>query len=125
MTNQEALVRAEEINKIACSKCDMPDGLSMSEKLLFLALRSLYYQYSQGFIKREQATVEKNQLLKQYTNNQMWEDIFCDDVKIHNAINKLTAPLGSKISEMVEQEAKDTLIKVIKLYDGRLSPEEV
>ena len=125
MTNQEALVRAEEINKIACSKCDIPDGLSMSEKLLFLALRSLYYQYSQGFIKREQATVEKEQLFKQYTNNQMWEDIFCDDVKIHNAINKLTAPLGSKVSEMAEQEAKDTLIKVIKLYDGRLSPEEI
>ena len=79
-----------------------------------------------ALIKRDgRTTAEKNQLFKQYTNNQMWEDIFCDDVKIHKAINKLTAPLGSKISEMVEQEAKDTLIKVIKLYDGRLSPEEV
>ena len=68
---------------------------------------------------------EKASLIEQYLDMQMWENIFHSDMKINVAIEKLTAPLGSKIDSMTEQEAKGTLFKVIALYDGRMSPEEV
>lgn len=126
MTKNEALIRAEEINKLAFNRPEMPDDLlCQAERMLFLSLRSLYYQFNTKFITREQAVREKASLIEHYLDVQMWESIFHSDMKINVAICKLTAPLGSKIAEMTEQEAKDTLHKVIALYDGRMSPEEV
>ena len=126
MTKDEAIKRADEINKLAFNRTEMPDDLLyQAERLLFLSLRSLYYQFNQKFITREQATKEKASLIEQYLDVQMWENIFHNDMKINVAIEKLTAPLGSKIDIMTEQEAKDTMFKMIALYDGRMSPEEV
>jgi len=126
LTKDQAKIRAEAINVIACNKCEMPNDIILqSEKLLFLSLRNLYYQYKQNFITKEQATREKNKLIEAYLEQQMWESIHFSDIQIHIAICKLTAPLGSKISEMTIGEAKDTLNKVIMLHDGRMSPEEI
>ncbi len=126
MTKDQALIRAEDINTLACNCPEMPDDIILqSEQCLFLGLRSLYFQYNKKYITKEQAVKEKSKLFNTYLDQQMWEDIFRSDMDIHIAINKMTAPLGSKIAEMTESEAKETLHKVIALYDGRMSVEEV
>ena len=126
MTKNEALIRAEAINTLACDRPEMPDDIILqSEQCLFLGLRDLYFQRKQKFITTDQAVREKAKLIDTYLTQQMWEDIFYSDMGIHIAINKMTAPLGSKIADMTESEAKETLHKVIALYDGRMSVKEI
>lgn len=74
MINNLTYEHAEEINKLACSKCEMPDGMSNPEQLLFQALRYLYFQYGAGFIKREMATAEKKRLIESYAMHQLYFD---------------------------------------------------
>ncbi len=106
MTKNEALTRAEEINALACSKCEMPDGLNTPQQLLFQALRSLYYQYGAGFIKREQATAEKKRLFEEYTLYQLYFDS-----------NKKTAEhlavLGERLSECYKNKGNCPTCKAI------------
>ena len=126
MAKHEALLRAEAINTLACDRPEMPDDIILqSEQCLFLGLRDLYFQRKQKFITTDQAVREKAKLIDTYLTHQMWEDIFHSDMDIHIAICKMTAPLGSKIAEMTESEAKETLHKVIALYDGRMSVKEI
>jgi len=126
VTKNEALIRAEAINTLACDRPEMPDDIILqSEQCLFLGLRDLYFQRKQKFITTDQAVREKAKLIDTYLTQQMWEDIFYSDMGIHIAINKMTAPLGSKIADMTESEAKETLHKVIALYDGRMSVKEI
>ena len=126
MTKDQALIHAESINALACNRSEMPNDIILqSEQCLFLGLRSLYYQYNKKYITKEQAENEKSKLFSAYLDQQMWEGIFHSDMDIHIAINKMTAPLGSRIAEMTEQEAKETLHKVIALYDGRMSVDEI
>ena len=126
MTKNEALLRAEDINTLACDRPEMPDDIILqSEQCLFLALRALYFQRKGRFITTDQAVREKAKLINTYLTHQMWEDIFHSDMDIHIAICKMAAPLGSKIAEMTESEAKETLHKVIALYDGRMTVKEI
>ena len=126
MTKNEALIRSEAINTLACDRPEMPDDIILqSEQCLFLGLRALYFQRKQKFITTDQAVREKAKLINTYLTHQMWEDIFHSDMDIHIAINKMTAPLGSRIADMTESEAKETLHKVIALYDGRMTVKEM
>lgn len=126
MTKDETLLRAEAINTLACDRPEMPDDIILqSEQCLFLALRALYFQRKGRFITTDQAVREKAKLVSAYLDQQMWEDIFHSDMDIHIAICKMTAPLVSKIADMTESEAKETLHKVIALYDGRMSVKEI
>lgn len=115
----------DEINRLASLCADIPNDTTVSQKMLFCQLRAVYFMFKNKQISREQATDEKSTLIKEYENCQMWENIFKDDTKIHLAMAKLTAPLGQKIPNMTEQEAKDALMKMIALSDGRLRPEDV
>ena len=106
MTKSEKITHAEEINKMACDKPEMPDGLCLPEQLLFQSLRSLYYQYSQGFIKREQATAEKKRLIEAYT---LWQ--------LHYDAIKQTAEslviLGERLSECYKNKDNCPTCKAI------------
>lgn len=115
----------DEINKLASQCADIPNNTTFAQKMLFCQLRAVYFMFKNKQISKEQAIQEKNTLVKEYDNCQMWENIFRSDMEVHIAINKLTAPLGEKIPNMTEQEAKDTLLKMIALSDGRLDPKDV
>ena len=57
--------------KIAMAGEEMPKGLEYPDQILFLQLRLLYETYKKGIITREFATMEKAELLRNYTVYQM------------------------------------------------------
>lgn len=68
---------ADELEKLAASFAEMPDGLNAAEQLLFLSLRQLYAIYHTRKITREIAKLEKTKIYKQYEINSLnlkcWE----------------------------------------------------
>lgn len=61
--------------KDAMAGLEMPDGLSYSDQILYLSLRTLYAQYFKKVIDRETATKEKRKLLDEYKIYQFREDM--------------------------------------------------
>lgn len=55
-----------ELEKAAAHGKPMPDGLAAPERILYVALRGLYYQHRVGIIDREQAKREKRDLMNDY-----------------------------------------------------------
>lgn len=52
--------------KIAMAGGEMPTGMEYPDQILFLELRLLYDSYKRNLVTREQATLEKIELLKTY-----------------------------------------------------------
>lgn len=60
--------------KIAMAGSEMPDNLEWYDRQMFLSLRTLYWQYKNGIIDREQATRERAKLLQDYSLKKFQED---------------------------------------------------
>lgn len=56
----------EEMERDAANGKPMPDGLGAPERTLYIALRSLYYQFRQNLIDKDQAKREKYALMNDY-----------------------------------------------------------
>lgn len=56
----------QDLEKIAASGGDMPDGLRMPDIAFFQAMRGLYTVYKIGRISRDKAKSEKKEIMKQY-----------------------------------------------------------
>lgn len=56
----------DELERLAASDAEMPDGLTMPEQLLFLTLRELYKNFRSGAVNRERAKREKSRVLVAY-----------------------------------------------------------
>lgn len=67
----------DELEKLAASFAEMPDGINAAEQLLYLSLRQLYAIYRTRKITRDIAKVEKTRIYKQYEINSLnlkcWE----------------------------------------------------
>ena len=67
----------DELEKLAASFAEMPDGLNAAEQLLYLSLRQLYAIYHTRKITRDIAKAEKTRIYKQYEINSLnlkcWE----------------------------------------------------
>lgn len=67
----------DELEKLAASFAEMPDGLNAAEQLLYLSLRQLYAIYRTRKITRDIAKREKTKIYKQYEINSLnlkcWE----------------------------------------------------
>lgn len=48
---------------------EMPEGLTLTDQNMFLALRSLYDNYRKGIVDRDTASREKNRLLIEYKSS--------------------------------------------------------
>lgn len=57
----------DEIAKLAAQKIVPTEKLSLAETLLWYRLRDLYQNFSQGSISKENAAVEKQKIVKQYS----------------------------------------------------------
>ena len=55
-----------DLERLAASEEEMPDGLTMPEQLLFLTLRELYKNFRSGAVNRERAKREKSRVLVAY-----------------------------------------------------------
>lgn len=58
-----------ELEKLAASFAEMPDGLNAAEQLLYLSLRQLYAIYRTRKITRDIAKREKTKIYKQFETN--------------------------------------------------------
>lgn len=56
----------EELERLAATDSDMPDGLDMPEQLLFLTLRTLYQNFRSGAVNRGRAKREKSRIYVAY-----------------------------------------------------------
>ena len=56
----------DELERLAASEEEMPDGLTMPEQLLFITLRELYKNFRSGAVNRERAKREKSRILVAY-----------------------------------------------------------
>jgi hypothetical protein len=55
--------------KTAMQGGEMPEGLTLTDQNMFLALRSLYDNYRKGIVDRETASREKNRLIIEYKSS--------------------------------------------------------
>lgn len=58
---------------------EMPDDLEWYDRQMFLMLRTLYWQYKQGIVDRETASLEKRKLLKD-RDFRLFQDNFTKDI---------------------------------------------
>ena len=65
----------DELEKLAASFAEMPDGLNAAEQLLYLSLRQLYAIYRTRKITRDIAKREKTKIYKQFETNSL--DLRC------------------------------------------------
>lgn len=56
----------EELERLAATDAEMPEGLTMPEQLLFLTLRELYSNFRSGAVNRERAKREKSRIFVAY-----------------------------------------------------------
>lgn len=56
----------DELERLAASEEEMPDGLTMPEQLLFFTLRELYKNFRSGAVNRERGKREKSRILVAY-----------------------------------------------------------
>ena len=56
----------DELERLAASDEEMPDGLAMPEQLLFLTLRELYKNFRSGAVNRDRGKREKSRILVAY-----------------------------------------------------------
>lgn len=58
----------EELERLAASNNEMPDGLALPEQLLYLTLRTLYQNFHSGALNKERAKREKSRINVAYQN---------------------------------------------------------
>lgn len=80
----------KEIEKIAASGGDMPDGLKMPEIMLFQSMRSLYALYKIGRISRDNAKKEKRVILEQHRDAELMQRIYDYHRKISNDLSYIS-----------------------------------
>ena len=56
----------EELERLAASNAEMPDGFDLPEQLLYLTLRTLYQNFHSGALNRERAKREKSRIYVAY-----------------------------------------------------------
>jgi hypothetical protein len=56
----------DEIERLAASLEEMPDGLDTPDQMLFLVLRELYGNFRSGYVNRERAKREKSRIYVAY-----------------------------------------------------------
>lgn len=99
-----------DIEKLAASGSEMPNGLKMPEQLLFLTLQGLYHNFKTGAINREQGRRIKSRILVAYQQVQREQDVLDQ----HKAIRRrLEKSMGS-----LHKCDCPTCRKVARIFDG-------
>lgn len=80
-----------ELERIAASGGEMPDGLELPEQLLFLTLRELYSNFRSGAVNRERASREKSRIYVAYQGLELEYKVTKQNQEIHK---RLTHNIG-------------------------------
>lgn len=103
--------RADEIERLAITGCEVPREYNQPEQLLFLSLRIMHWEYRHQIISLEQARREKECLLSTFFHAQRWDEIYRDTVRIRNAM--------SHVLVEAEKNGCAQCRELIRLFDGR------
>lgn len=77
----------EEWERAAAEGKSVPDGLTLPEKYLFISFRSLYHQYNEGLLTKEQARKEKSLLIKDFNRFEQREKAMDRSMKAWRWLN--------------------------------------
>ena len=71
-----------ELERKAANGEPMPDDIGAPERVLYIALRGLYYQYRVGSVEKDQARREKQRLIEDYKQAVLDERCRAKSVKL-------------------------------------------
>ena len=100
-----------ELFDIARKKMPQPDGLTLSELMLFTIARNICKALSDGVIDREQAHKEKLNAIKVFEMDRLSERVWTDSARRMVAISQV---LGE-----AEKNGCEHCRRVAKIFDGR------
>ena len=93
----------------------LPDGLSQIDQLLYMQLRSLYYQYRSGWITREMGSEEKKKFIAEYKKQVEKQDF---DKKLSEWHSNLRKRIELAHSEYRKKPNIENAEKLSKTIDG-------
>jgi len=98
----------DKIAKLAAQNIVPSEKLSLAETLLWYRLRDLYRNFSQGSIRKENATVEKQKIIKQYNAEKNTEETAERYIAYHAELwrNIECAAMAYKESKTIENADK-------------------
>ena len=100
-----------EIFDIARKKMPQPDGMTLSELMLFTIARNICKALSDGIIDRDQAHTEKLNAIKVFEMDRLSERVWTDSARRMVAISQV---LGE-----AEKNGCEHCRRVAKIFDGR------
>lgn len=109
-----------DLEKLAASGAEMPEGLNTGEQLLFLTLRELYANFRSGAINREQGHREKQRVLDSYRQIKFEQSLFDEHLRLRR---RLELEVGSLHKCGCEECRK--IAKILDCIDRREIPEDV
>lgn len=109
----------EQLEHLAATDSEMPDGLSMPEELLFLTLRTLYQNFHSGAVSQDRAKREKSRIYAAY-------EILKKDYAIVEHHLDIRKRLTHNISEIFKGDCPHckTLIRVFTGVERNDIPED-
>ena len=109
-----------DLERLAASGAEMPDGLNTGEQLLFLTLRELYSNFRAGAVNRERGHREKLRILDAYRQVKFQYELLDEHLKIRR---RLELEIGS-----LHKCGCEACRKVALIFDGldrRDVPEDI
>lgn len=109
-----------DLERLAASGADMPDGLKTHEQLLFLTLRELYTNFKSGAVNRERGRREKQSIMQAYEQLKFENSLLEEHIRLRR---RLEYEVGS-----LHLCGCETCRKVARVFDGidrRDIPEDV
>ncbi|MBQ6430821.1 MAG: hypothetical protein IJJ99_02965 [Oscillospiraceae bacterium] len=91
---------------------ELPKDLPMPDQLLYIGLRSLYWQVRKDIITRDTAVVEKRRLLEQYRINTFRFDMWQNAARREQEIESLLAAIR-KDSDLMQNDKVNALVSAI------------
>lgn len=93
----------KELEKLAASGSEMPQGLNAPEQLLFLSLRHLYAVYRSGKVDKNTAKKEKTQIIKAFEINSLNEKCYEQTKEIQREFAKHSRDIHNSGCEMCKR----------------------
>lgn len=102
-----------EFERQAMNGDPIPHGLSQVDQLLYLQLRSLYYQYRAGWLTRDRGTEDKKRLIAEYTKRLDTQKFIDDLTEWHVRLRKRIEAAHAEYRKNPTPENAEKLSKAI------------
>lgn len=101
----------DKLERRAMKGNDMPEGLTQSQQLFYLAMVQLYALYYNHTYTKEQAKNAKQEILSAYSKNEFREKLLFYHAKLRNTYSPLLTE--------AEKTGCPVCRKLVRVFDGR------